>query len=78
MGTKNILPDYWEYIENNRHKKLYERIWKQLNKDRLNSIQLDDNVFWIETMAFTSPMPNYVYEHIKKWGRKQGYKYIYD
>jgi len=75
--TKNITHSFWEYVESNRDKsKLHENVYQWLNKDNLNAIILDKKIFWIENGS--NIMPNYVYTYIKKWGKKQGYTFVFD
>lgn len=54
-------------------KRVYENY---LNKDRLNAVILDGNVFWIENGAYR--MPNYVYDYIVEWGEKKGHDYLFN
>lgn len=76
---KDITSEFWQYIENNRGKKRFDRIYNWLNRDNLSEIIVDNNVFWIElTCPSTNSLPNVVYDFIKKWAKKQGLIPLYD
>ena len=76
---KSLAPQFWQYIEKNRGKKRFDRIYNWLNQDNLSDIVLDGQVFWFElTCPSTNTIPNTVYEFMKKWSRKQGYTYLFD
>jgi len=77
MGI-NIINEFWEHIEENRHKKSIERIYQWLNRDNLASIIVNNNVYWIETVCQFSTFPKYAFDYIKKWCNKKGITYLYD
>ena len=78
-GEKDISNDFWQHIEQRKDKfKIAKRIYTWLDRDNLGAIILDKGVFWFELVNSFSTMPNYVYEYLKRWGKKQGYIYLYD
>ncbi len=78
-GEKDILYSFWEHIEQKKdHLKIANKIYKWLDRDKLASIIVDHGVFWFELTASNNVMPNYIYEYLKKWGKKQGYIYLYE
>ena len=75
--TKHIVREYFKYINEVDSKKA-KRIKRWLDKDKLGSIVLCGDVFWIESMLFNR-IPDYVYNDIVHWGEKvMGYKYLYN
>ncbi len=84
-NIKNIISDFWNFIELKRKngtkngKITAEKIYNWLNKDNLASIIVIDNeTFYFEKTNSSVIIPNYIYEYIKKWGIKQGYRYLYN
>ena len=76
-NMENISNLFWEHIENS-DTKISKKIYEWLSRDNLNAVILDDKVFWFELTTSYCVMPNYIYEYMKKWGRKLGYTYLYD
>lgn len=74
---KDYLRNYWRYIEG-KNTEQSKKIHEYLNKDRLYSIIVDNNVYWLETTSMNTNIPNYVYEDIKRYMNKKGYTYLYD
>lgn len=74
---KDYLNNYWRYIED-KNTKQAKKIYEYLNKDRLYSIIVDNNVYWLETTSMNTNIPNYIYEDIKRYMNKKGYTYLYD
>ena len=74
---KDYLGNYWRYIEG-KNTKQSKKIHEYLNKDRLYSIIVDFNTYWLETTSMNTNIPNYVYEDIKRYMNKKGYIYLYD
>lgn len=75
---ENIINILWDDVEKNKN---YSGKWMQLfnwmNKDKLQSVIKDGNVFWFELSSY-SEMPNYIYDMLKHWGNKKGMTYLYD
>ena len=74
----DIINEFWEHIEENRHKKSIEKIYQWLNKDNLSSIIVDNNVYWTELICQSSTFPQYAFDYIKNWCNKKGLTYLYD
>ena len=74
-----LTNEFWEYVENHKKTKTIKSVYNWLQKDNLSDIIVDRNVFWIElTCPSTNTLPNYIYKFIIAWGKKQGYKHLYD
>ena len=58
--------------------KIKQKVYDWLNEDNFGGFGLDNKVFWIEKTCLTAKLPNYIYKFIIKWGKKQGYKYLYE
>lgn len=70
---ENKINDLWEYAES-KNKKLYN--W--MNKDRLSGFIIDNGVFWFEMTSSIHTMPCYIFDIIKKYGERNGLKYLGD
>ncbi len=75
----NILNKLWEDVEgaddfNNPTK---SKIRKYLNKDRLQSIIVDEENkrYWLES---SYEIPKYVCVYIKKFCKEKGFTYLYE
>lgn len=77
--TKNIISDLWNYLDKPNLTKKEQKIFDWLNRDNLNSIIIDDKVFYMEKTSSNVVMPNYIYDWLKTWTTKN-YKvtYLYD
>ena len=80
MLTTDITNDFWQYVEDQKHKtKIAQKVYNWLNYDNLNAIILDDKVFWWEiNNSQTNTTPNFIYHYIKAWGKRQGFTYVFD
>ena len=75
----NLLPDLWQYLNDKKLNKIEEKVYNWLNRDSLNTIQSDGNIFYFEKTCSYIVMPNYIYNWLIKWVKKN-YKltYLYD
>ena len=76
--TTTLTKEFWNYVESNRGKKVFDRVYAWLNGDNLGAIVLDGKVFWIEKTCSLATLPDYIYNFIKAWCRNLGYNYLYD
>jgi hypothetical protein len=76
-STRNILPEIWEEIENKKQTKQDIKILSYLDHDILQSIILDDSIYWYESMSYAT-IPRYVYAYFDKLLAKKGYTYLYN
>ena len=75
---QRITIDFWEYVEK-QNTKISKRVFNWLNEDNLDDLWLDGNVFyWDLTSPSINTTPNFVYDYIKAWGKKQGFIYVFD
>lgn len=76
---KNLISDLWEYLDKSNLNKTELKVFNWLDKDNLNAIQTDGRIFYFEKTLSTTIMPNYIYNWLKKWV-KRNYKltYLYD
>ena len=75
--NNNIANGFWEYVIA-QDTKIAERVFNWLNRDNLGAIIEDGGVFWIEKTCSTATLPNYIYNYIIRWGRREGLTYLYD
>jgi len=54
------------------------RLFNWLNHDNLLNIVVDGDIFWIELTWSGATLPDYAFNHIKKWCAKRGLRYLYD
>ena len=79
-NTRNISYMLWDYMDIKKEKKLSireGRIYNWLNKDNLNAVILDNDIFWFEKTNSLTVMPNYIYDWLIKFYEKKGYEFIY-
>jgi hypothetical protein len=75
-GCEYINGRYESFVnEQAKTKDKYKRIAENINRCKVGGIVLSGGVFWIEAGSGTV---NYVYNDIVKWGKEQGYKFLYD
>ena len=75
MTEQRITDQLWEYAKKLKSQALYN--W--LNRDNINEVWLDGNVFWWELNSPSiNSMPDNIYEHIKNFGKSKGYRYVFD
>ena len=77
MSTINITNELWDFIATKEGVKRWEPLARFMAYDLLSSIQLDGERYWIETDIYTE-LPNNVYYLIREWGKKRGFKYLYE
>jgi len=77
MNYKTLTQELWQHVENDKTKQ-GQKVYNVLNRDLLNDVILNGDVFWIETTSQIFSIPNYAYNYIIKWGEKLGYTYIYN
>lgn len=59
--------------------KIAARVFNALNKDILNGIVVDGDIFWMESVSATRTIPNFVHDYIIRMIKnKYGLKYLYD
>ena len=76
MSNKNILYDFWRYVER-QDTKIAKKVYDWLDKDNLASIIVSNDVYWLEFTTSRTVIPGYVFNYIKNWCKKQGYEYLY-
>jgi hypothetical protein len=77
MKEKDYLGEFWNYLEN-KDTNIAKRILNWLNKDNLYSIIAYGGTWWLKMTNSNNEIPNYVFDYIKKYMEKQGYKYLYE
>ena len=75
MG-KYITNELWQYVENS-NKKLYQKIFNELDKDRFGVILYDNTVCVETTCPSFDYLPKYIYDFVNRWAKKQGYDFSY-
>lgn len=75
MSTKYITKELWEHVEKQKTK-IAKRVYNVLNHDNFYLI-LDGDIFYFEQTWSGATIPNYCREYVIKWGKKQGYTYLY-
>jgi hypothetical protein len=73
---KYIQSSLWEKVEKSKTK-IAKRVYNKLNEDILQVVE-DDGIFWIEKVCSDITIPNFVYNYVIKFYKKQGLKYLYD
>lgn len=77
MELKNIYPEVWEIVENEKTK-ISKKAYDVLDKGGIAGIVSYYNVFWFESYQFGNDCPNYIYNYlIKLIERKLHLKYAY-
>jgi hypothetical protein len=71
-----IQSSLWEHVEKS-NTKIAKRVYNELNKDILQVVK-DGKVFWIEKVCSYITIPNFVYNYVIKFYKKQGLKYLYE
>lgn len=87
----DIMTEFREHIESkleDRTGRTYDhqiqepliarKIYNWLDRDNLQNIVIDGQVFWLELVCSQSTLPKYVLNYIKRFMAKRGYKYLYD
>jgi len=72
----DYINDYIEYNKN-KNTKLSKKILEYMDKDIISSIIVDGKVYWYEKYI-NIPVPKYIYNDIKKYMNKRGYRYLYE
>lgn len=77
---KNIEYEIFEKLEN-ATTKIAQKVFDVLNREGIAGIIADtrNNVFWFEYYSSGNNCPEYVYQWLKKYiKREYGYNYLYD
>lgn len=78
MGdTKNIVGQFWDYVKS-QDSKTAKRIYNWLDRDKLSSITVYNNAYWLELTSRYDTIPNYIYDYIERWCNSKGLVYLYD
>jgi len=73
---KYIQSSLWEHVETS-NTKIAKKVYNQLNNDILQVVE-DNGVFWIEKVCSYIKIPNFVYNYVIAFYKKQGLKYLYE
>ena len=77
MENKNLLNNLWKYAEE-KDTAEKRKLYNYLDRDYINDIILDGDVFWIESNGADIQIPDYVNNIIIKYFEKKGYRYLYN
>ena len=58
--------------------KIKRQVYDWLNGDNLGCFGTNGDIFWIEKVASTCTLPNYIREYIIRWAKRNGYRYLYN
>jgi len=81
MNSKQLTGMFWDEHFRGKDRatlsKIKQKVYDYLNGDNFGGFVLDNGVFWIEKTCSTARLPNYIYEYLKRWATKKGYKSLY-
>ena len=81
MQEVNIISELWDFIEEEKEKtKIAQKVYNWLNEDNLSSVMVfnDTKRFYFELTTSYTEMPNYIFNYLKRWAKKQSYTYLYN
>ena len=76
----SLIPELYEKLEK-ATTKIARKAFNVLNREGIANIVADtkNNVFWFESYTMGNDCPNYIYEWLKKYiKREYGFKYLYE
>lgn len=78
----NKFSEFWDYVRDkmNTDDLSAHKVFKYINKDKLSGIYIDSetNKYHLETTNSGEKIPFHVQVFIKRWMKKQGYKFLWD
>lgn len=75
--TKSIYGELFDYYKNTKTE-IGQKVFDILNREAIANIIQCENVFWFEFYINGNDCAENIYEHIKRYLKKQGLTYLYD